>query len=80
MTRGQETLTIDMAAPAPGSGAAGLAEAAAGARGPGALRVVAPGAEELEAHRDYLEALEKESSGRCVWLRAEERADAPAPT
>jgi DNA polymerase-3 subunit epsilon len=80
MTRGQETLTIDMAAPVPAAEAAGQGESAAAARGPGVLRVIAPTADELEAHGAYLEALEKESRGRCVWLRAEECAAAPAPT
>jgi DNA polymerase-3 subunit epsilon len=79
MTRGQETLTIDIAMSPPGAGGADRAGPAAGARGPGALRVIAPSAEELEAHRAYLESLERESRGRCVWLRADEETAAPVP-
>lgn len=70
MTRGQETLTIDIAAPAL------LAEAAAaghalppGSRAP--LRIIAPTAAELAAHAEYLAALDVESRGLCIWLRLE---------
>jgi len=69
MTRGQETLTIDMAAPgapaAPG-GEAGQALARAGPRP--TVSVIAPTPLELAAHHEYLAALDKESRGRCVWL------------
>jgi DNA polymerase-3 subunit epsilon len=72
MTRGQESLTIDMGAPSVQS----LGEASAGAwTGAGAprppLRVSSPSAEEMCAHRDYLEALDRDSKGRCVWLTLE---------
>jgi DNA polymerase III subunit epsilon len=75
MTRGQESLTIDM-----GSGrAAGLAADMAGSgSAPGnrtAIVVTIPAPEELAAHQAYLEALNRESRGRCVWLRA----DVPIP-
>jgi hypothetical protein len=70
MTRGQETLTIDMAPPPAvmldPSGAAidiGAARKTVGA--------VAPSSEELELHRQYLLVLEKESAGRCLWLALE---------
>ena len=67
MTRGQETLTMDIAAPAlPGAAALAAAGLAAGSRAP--LRVVAPTADELAAHVAYLEALDRDSKGRCVWL------------
>ncbi len=66
MTRGQETLTIDMGA-AP-SALTGLTSHLAAERAP--LVVLAPTAEELAAHEAYLAALEKESKGRCVWLHA----------
>jgi DNA polymerase III subunit epsilon len=66
MTRGQETLTIDMGA-AP-SALTGLAASLAGERRP--LLVILPSADELGAHEAYLAALEKESKGRCVWLHA----------
>ena len=46
--------------------AAGRERATVGrTRGP--LAVTAPSEEELAAHAAYLEALERESKGRCVW-------------
>jgi len=67
MTRGQETLTIDMGA-AIGLQAESelLGAAALTTRLP--LIVVLPTQEELMAHQAYLEALDRESRGRCVWL------------
>jgi DNA polymerase-3 subunit epsilon len=68
MTRGQETLIIDMAPPA---GLAGLARAGGGVASSGAarpsLRRIAPTPEEQAAHDDYLAALDKETKGRCLW-------------
>ena len=68
MTRGQESLIIDMA---PATGRAGLARAGAGiAPGGGVrapLRRIDPTPEELAAHEDYLAALDKETKGRCLW-------------
>jgi len=66
MTRGQDSLTIDM-------GAAPLRhDATQGARLPLAgrvpLPVITPSAGELSAHDAYLEALERDTKGRCVWL------------
>jgi len=66
MTRGQDTLTIDIAAP---GGLAGAGDAALPAGGRAALRVIAPTAEELAAHAEYLAALDAESRGQCLWLR-----------
>jgi DNA polymerase-3 subunit epsilon len=67
MTRGQETLTIDMAPPpSPALDPSGAAIDLAGARK--TVGAIAPLAEELELHRHYLLALEKESAGRCLWL------------
>ena len=65
MTRGQESLTIDM-----GTGRPGIATLRAGgaAQRP-ALAVLVPTAEELAAHAAYLDALDRESRGNCVWLR-----------
>lgn len=69
MTRGQESLTIDIVAPS-----AVIAVAAFGAdlrdaaRPP--LRVIEPTPEELAEHDAYLAALDRESNGRCVWLAA----------
>ena len=66
MTRGQESLTIDM-----GAAPTALAAVAVGTpadRPP--LIVLAPSAEEAAAHAAYLEALERESHGHCLWLHA----------
>jgi DNA polymerase-3 subunit epsilon len=68
MTRGQETLMMDIATPTPVlAGAAGAV--AAGERP--VLRVVLPSPDELAAHRAYLEALDRDSKGRCLWLGLE---------
>ena len=77
MTRGQESLTIDMAAPTLSS----LLHEAHGSEAGVAqlpITVLEPTAEELRAHRDYLATLWKETSGRCVWLLLEPVADAMA--
>ena len=69
MTRGQESLTIDMATPAStvrGMAFADAAIASVAARLP--LLVVSPSEAEMAAHVAYLEALDRESKGRCVWL------------
>jgi DNA polymerase-3 subunit epsilon len=71
MTRGQDTLTIDLAAPATPAGARAGATGSRSAGGRPALRVVAPTAEELAAHAEYLAALDKESKGHCLWLRGD---------
>ena len=68
MTRGQDSLTIDIAAPL-ASGAAALGDAVPAARV--ALIVVMPTADELAAHASYLASLEREAPGRCVWLALE---------
>jgi DNA polymerase-3 subunit epsilon len=70
MTRGQETLTIDMAPPPavaldPAGGAIDLA----GARK--TVGAILPSADELALHREYLLVLEKDSKGRCLWLALE---------
>jgi DNA polymerase-3 subunit epsilon len=79
MTRGQETLTIDMAAASP---ITALANASASPLRL-ALAVVAPSNEELAEHRAYLASLETDSKGRCVWLAIEALpaalAQEPAP-
>ena len=67
MTRGQETLTIDMAPPALAAVDVGIASANPSAPR-AALLLVAPTEDELAAHREYLAALERETTGRCVWL------------
>ena len=68
MTRGQDSLTIDLAAPAAaGTDAGGDAGWKVGERPP--LAIIEPTAEELAAHVEYLAAIDKESKGQCVWLR-----------
>ena len=64
MTRGQESLTIDIAAPATSGGGADRAWAA---RPRLPLAVPAPSEAELAAHAAYLDALDRESKGHCVW-------------
>ena len=73
MTRGQETLSIDISVPIPAA-----VHAVAAIQSRWTLEVVAPSADELALHREYLEALERESKGRCVWLRLEGVAEAAA--
>ena len=63
MTRGQETLDMVMAnADAPSSP---LAEALRKA----SLRVLRASAEELSLHAAMCERIERESKGRCLWMR-----------
>jgi DNA polymerase-3 subunit epsilon len=66
MTRGQESLTIDMGA---GSSVAVSLAVDLRASRP-VLTVIVPTGEEVLAHQAYLEALDRETKGRCVWLRA----------
>ena len=70
MTRGQETLTIDIATtPALSSMMASTLSSVRAA-----LIVLMPTAEELAEHAEYLAALDRDSRGRCLWLAAEESA------
>ena len=73
MTRGQETLIIDMQMPScrmparirrGDSGADGMPRYA--------IHCIIPDAAELEAHRNYLEALARESKAGCLWLALEQ--------
>ena len=74
MTRGQETLTIDMAPPpALALDPSGTAVDLSAARR--TVGAIAPSDEELAAHREYLLLLDRESSGRCLWLVLETSAD-----
>jgi DNA polymerase-3 subunit epsilon len=71
MTRGQETLVIDMYTPS--IGAADGRSSAGAAMQPGRYvvhRIVAD-AMEIAAHRAYLEALARECKAGCVWLSLE---------
>ena len=74
MTRGQETLIIDMQMPSvsmPGSFAAH--DSATGMPRYVIHRII-PDAAELAAHRNYLEALARESKAGCLWLALENDA------
>jgi len=63
MTRGQETLTIDMGGPPK------LIVVLAGTQDERPRMIVlVPTAEEQAAHAAYLAALDQESRGRCLWL------------
>jgi DNA polymerase-3 subunit epsilon len=75
MTRGQDSLVMDLPREA-GGGTRSAGVAAGGPRPP--VEVLAPTADELAAHRAYLEALEASSKGRCVWLALEREAGEPA--
>jgi DNA polymerase-3 subunit epsilon len=66
MTRGQETLMMDIAVPAAMLHASGLVTDIATARP--ALVVLQPSDDEMAAHHAYLDALDRESKGRCLWL------------
>jgi DNA polymerase-3 subunit epsilon len=65
MTRGQESLTMDVAVASItstfGDGTS-LAHVS--------IRVVLPSEDELAAHRAYLAELDRASKGACVWLSA----------
>jgi DNA polymerase-3 subunit epsilon len=66
MTRGQESLSIELTVP--GAALAGAAESSPLPP----IRVLAPSAEELAAHRAYLAELDREAKGRCLWLALEQ--------
>ena len=74
MTRGQESLSIDM-----GTSPALPAYTADGPRAArAALVVLLPTEDELAAHAEYLAGLDKESKGRCVWIALEAQAQLAA--
>ncbi len=71
MTRGQDSLTIDMGA-GPSLNAAAHTGQVAVVRP--VLVVVQPAPDELAAHEAYLAALDRDAKGQCLWLAA-----APVP-
>jgi DNA polymerase-3 subunit epsilon len=71
MTRGQESLTMEIAVP----GIAAALSAGASATGV-AIRVIMPTSEELEAHNAYLADLDRASRGACIWLALGVEAEA----
>lgn len=77
MTRGQESLIIDIQMPSLAQ-AGGHLVRDSGADGMPryVVRCIIPDAGELEAHRSYLEALARESKAGCVWLALEQEARA----
>ena len=62
MTRGQESLTIDIVTPRPEVG-----DGFAAGR-PIQLILILPSADELAAHRAYLVELDRDAKGACLWL------------
>ena len=68
MTRGQETLTIDVVDPAPKRASAGRERGELAAPASVAVTVTA---EEAARHREYLEALARESKTGSLWLALE---------
>ena len=66
MTRGQDSLTIDMGASDARGDAVPVARTRDAARTPPLM--LAPSPAELAAHVAYLDALDRESKGRCLWL------------
>jgi len=66
MTRGQNSLTIDLAAPAETSGTQIVEEAAIAE-----VIVLQADAEELDEHEATLAGLDKEVKGQCLWHQSE---------
>jgi DNA polymerase-3 subunit epsilon len=79
MTRGQETLIIDMQMPAVSiAGSFGVRDSGADGLPRYVVHCIIPDAAELAAHRSYLEALARESKAGCLWLSLEQEAAQPA--
>ncbi|HEX4025110.1 MAG TPA: DNA polymerase III subunit epsilon [Steroidobacteraceae bacterium] len=80
MTGGQSLLALDVGARAQRDAADGVhADASGGAAAVGLrpavpLRVIEPTAEELAAHLQLTQLLQKASAGQCVWLEREAEA------
>jgi DNA polymerase III subunit epsilon len=64
MTRGQETLLMDIAP-------AAQSEARRAQSGKIKLHVVKANAEEVEAHQTFLDKMKKDSKGNCLWQQLE---------
>lgn len=71
MTRGQETLVIDLYVPAMPIGGGLVIDGVAMSQGRYVVHRVVPDAAELAAHRAYLDALARESTSGCLWLSLE---------
>jgi DNA polymerase III subunit epsilon len=74
MTRGQETLVIDMYVPPPRGGALDAADAGAIVLSRHSIRRIVPTDAEIAEHRAYLDALARECKAGCVWLALESEA------
>jgi DNA polymerase-3 subunit epsilon len=74
MTRGQESLTIDMGSGPAVAGTSWFAAAAGSCATRPPLVVIIPTAEEMAAHQAYLEALARDAKAGCLWLREPEPA------
>jgi DNA polymerase III subunit epsilon len=74
MTRGQDSLLMELEAAEPLDAATMLALREL------KLVVMAATAEELEAHEQQLEMIERESKGKCIWkkLESEEKLESEA--
>lgn len=75
MTRGQDSLLIDLA-PAEDSSAHGSNADTRQRRGP--LKVQAPNEAELAEHQAYLDLLDKTVKGSCLWRTLESRPEGAA--
>lgn len=73
MTRGQESLIIDMS-PTTSADAGALGSTAGSGRPRPPLRVLQAADDELAAHQKVLAGIDKESKGQCLWLREAEPA------
>lgn len=73
MTRGQESLMIELDEPAPSHGN-GLEQSSV----PRNLIVLAAGEDELAAHHQQIEDIDKASKGKCLWKALEAPAGAQA--
>jgi DNA polymerase-3 subunit epsilon len=71
MTRGQDSLLMDLETPSALDFAISLSELH--------LTVLPPTPEELEAHALQLESIERESKGKCLWMRLESIEPAQPP-
>ena len=79
MTRGQESLTIDLGAALPQLGVGRRGRCRGGRRPPGAARRRARDRRGTRARTSaYLAALDRESNGRCLWLALTREPDAAA--
>ena len=71
MTRGQETLVIDMYVPSATGLAGPVRDGIADVAPRYVVHRIVPSDHEIEAHRAYLAALAREAKAGCVWLTLE---------